>query len=156
MAPLSSDCFRRAEALERLSERIYQRLTHRFVEVPRAAAMFQRLAAEEVQHADRVSLLHDRFLHAPETFCDVADFPQQLQQLIEEGEVLLGMIEDQGATISLDEALSLTVEMERKFFVAHSEVVISDEFPEIKAFFHHLAQGDKEHRALLESIASPA
>ncbi len=137
----------KAERLELLAQQIYEALSQRFGGETRE--VFQRLAAEESQHASRVRLLGARYRQDRRLVTSLAiDTPLLDRLLVEAGEALeavrAGAWDGDAAA-----AMASAAELESRFCQAHAQSLSQGAMPELRSFFEQLASQDKAHARLL-------
>jgi rubrerythrin len=138
----------KAERLELLAERLYTALADRFGGEPKA--LFQRLAAEEAQHAARIRLLAARYRQDRKLVNTVSADISQLDRRLVEAEEALAAVTSGVWDGNPEAALAAAMELERSFCLAHAQALSSEARPELRAFFEQLASQDKAHAALLK------
>lgn len=151
--PASSGAYAKFELalqVEALAERLYKRLATHFGDNPAARAIFERLAGEEQQHAMRIDLLRRKYMQDRARLPEIALDLQQGRQLLEEGAVLMQLLEAADRNLTLKEAARLMVELEQQFAVVHAHAMAEAGDAELHAFFEQLADQDREHAVLLE------
>lgn len=138
----------KAERLELLAQQIYEALAQRYGGETRE--IFQKLAAEESQHASRIRLLSARYRQDRRLVASLAvDTPLLDRLLIEAGEALVAV---QAGAWDGDAraAMASAAELETRFCQAHAQSLAQGALPELRAFFEQLAAQDKAHAALLK------
>ncbi len=148
--------FELALEVEDLAERLYQRMASHFGDNPAARAIFERLAGEEQQHAMRIDLLRKKYMQDPARVPEIALDVEQSRQLLEEGAVLMQLLEAGDNSLTLKEAARMMVELEQRFSVVHAHAMAKSSDADLRAFFEQLAVQDREHAALLERFRSTA
>jgi rubrerythrin len=134
----------KAERLELLAQQIYEALSQRFGGETRET--FQRLAAEESQHASRVRLLGARYRQDRRL---VASLAIDDRLLAEAGEALAAV--RAGAWDGdASAAMASAAELESRFCQAHAQSLSQGAMPELRSFFEQLASQDKAHATLLK------
>ncbi len=141
--------FEKAEQLELLSAEVYRLLAARFRADPAARAMFERLAAEEAQHASRVRLLRFRYQSDAALFDDAELTSAGLDRLVEEARRLVDQVAGGAWGDNLDLVKQELAELETRFGEAHAHVLARGAHPAVREFFETLARQDEEHRRLL-------
>jgi rubrerythrin len=142
----------RAERLERLSSEIYLALASRYR--GEAGGLFERLAAEEAQHANRVRLLASRYRHDSRLVASVPGCLVELDALLAEAELVLRSVLEGAWDGDADAALVRAAELEARFSQAHASSLSRDAHPELLAFFRQLAEQDEAHRLLLRRFGA--
>lgn len=141
--------FEKAERLEVLCADIYRALARQFQDDPPARDLFQRLEAEERQHATRVRLLAARYQHDSKLLEAAAVAAHHLDELLEEARAVLSRIEAGGWGAGLEVVKRELADLEDRFSAAHAQVIASTANPALRAFFEQLARQDRAHRELL-------
>ncbi|MGC4122658.1 MAG: hypothetical protein QM765_50425 [Myxococcales bacterium] len=140
----------KAERVESLSAQIYRLLASVFSEGAIAWNIYQRLAKEEDEHAQRIRLLADRIEarpYLPELRVD----PAGLDALIAEAESLLRTLQEDGAALSAEDGRRFVVALERNFGAVHAHALVAGD-PELETFFAELAFQDQMHLDVLERL----
>jgi rubrerythrin len=136
--------FEKAEQLEIVCAGIYRALAQKFQADPAAHDLFQRLEAEEQQHAARYQ--HDsKLLEA------AAVAAHHLDELLAEARAVLAQVAAGAWGASLEVVKGELADLEERFSAAHAHVIAATANPALKAFFEQLAQQDKAHRELLRA-----
>ncbi|HZY04871.1 MAG TPA: ferritin family protein [Anaeromyxobacteraceae bacterium] len=143
--------FEKAEQLELLCADIYRALARQFQAQPEAHDLFQRLEAEERQHAVRVRLLAARYQHDSKLLEAAAVAAQHLDELLEEARSVLSRVDSGAWGASLEVVKGELAELEERFSAAHAHVIASAANPALRAFFEQLARQDRAHLELLRS-----
>jgi rubrerythrin len=138
----------KAERLELLAERLYQALAGRFG--GEARALFQRLAAEEAQHASRVRLLSARVRQDRKLVATLAADTTMLDRLLLEAAEALAAANAGAWDGDPQAALRAATALEQRFGLAHAQALSAEAHPQLRAFFEQLAAQDKAHEALLK------
>ena len=147
MASTTWQLLERAERVEVLSARIYGALARRFRGAPEVRALFERLEAEEQQHASRVRLLASHHRNEPRLPLD-AD-PAALDVCIADATRALADIEAGRWPTDLAEVRGRLRALEDRLARAHAEVLSKGAPPALRSFFEILAQQDEAHARLL-------
>ncbi len=143
--------FEKAEQLEVLCAGIYRALARQFRSDPEARDLFQRLEAEETQHAVRVRLLAARYQHDSRLLEAAAVAAHHLDELLAEARQVLSRIDSGAWGASLEVVKGELAELEERFSAAHAHVIASAANPALRSFFEQLARQDKAHGELLRS-----
>ena len=143
--------FEKAEQLEAICAGIYRALARQFRDDPGARDLFQRLEAEETQHAARVRLLSARYQHDSRLLEAAAVAAHHLDELLAEARQVLSRIDSGAWGASLAVVKGELAELEERFSAAHAHVIASAANPALRAFFEQLARQDKAHGELLRS-----
>ena len=143
--------FEKAEQLEVVCAEIYRALARQFQDDPRAHALFQRLEAEEQQHAARVRLLSVRYQHDSKLLEAAAVAAHHLDELLAEARAVLSRVASGAWGASLEVVKGELAELEERFSAAHAHVIASAANPALRAFFEQLARQDEAHGELLRS-----
>lgn len=139
----------KAERLELLAEQLYMALSGRFA--GEAKLLFQRLAAEEAQHAARIRLLSARYRHDKRLQAALAADTTLIDRQLEEALEALAAVNAGAWDGDPHAALAAAAELERRFCNTHAQTLSRDAHPELRAFFEQLAAQDKAHLDLLEA-----
>ena len=143
--------FEKAEQLEVLCAHIYRALARQFQHDPGAHDLFQRLEAEERQHAVRVRLLSARYQHDSKLLEAASVAAHHLDELIAEAREVLSRIDSGAWGASVEVVKGELAELEERFSAAHAHVIASSADPALRSFFEQLARQDKAHGELLRS-----
>lgn len=148
--------FELALEVEDLAERLYRRLAVHFTDNPAARAIFERLAGEEQQHAMRIDLLRKKYMQDPARVPEIALDVEESRQLLDEGAVLMQLLEAGDRSLTLKESARMMVELEQRFSIVHAHAMAEAGDADLRAFFEQLAAQDREHAALLERLRATA
>ncbi len=147
--------FRTAERIEQVCAQIYRALANRFRALPAEAALFERLEAEEIQHALRVRSLFSQYRASSQEFRDVRLDQKALGRMLTDAEGFLARI--LGAdVIDLATAHRTMVDLEEQLGATHAQVIAQNANPSIRRFFALLAEQDRAHNALLATHTARA
>ena len=131
---------------ERVGE-IYQQLVNHPYANDELREIWQEMADDEMRHAHRVRLVSDRFEMAGVLVCGLN--LEGVQELFDRaGEILL---DAQEGSLSIDEAIYASVELEDAFLKAHLGFAESGNQPDLQTMFKALAEADREHTVRLKS-----
>ncbi len=131
---------------ERVGE-IYQQLVNHPDANDELREIWQEMADDEMRHAHRIRLVSDRFEIAGVLECGLN--LEGVQELFDRaGEILLDV---QEGSLSLDEAIYASVELEDAFLKAHLGFAESGNQPDLQTMFKALAEADREHTVRLKS-----
>ena len=131
---------------ERVGE-IYQQLVNHPNANDELREIWQEMADDEMRHAHRVRLVSDRFEMAGVLVCGLN--LEGVQELFDRaGEILL---DAQEGSLSIDEAIYASVELEDAFLKAHLGFAESGNQPDLQTMFKALAEADREHTVRLKS-----
>lgn len=142
------ELLQKAERVELLAEEIYKALAGRFG--GEAKALFQRLAAEEAQHAARIRLLAARYRQDRLLVASLVADTALMDRLLQEAEEALGEVRGGAWDGAPEAALHSAGELERHFCQVHAQILSQGGHPELRAFFEQLAMQDSAHLTLLE------
>lgn len=132
---------------ERVGE-IYQQLVNHPDANDELREIWQEMADDEMRHAHRIRLVSDRLEMAGVKECGVTE--QEVRELLDRaGDILLDV---QEGTLSLDEAIYASVELEDAFLKAHLVFAESGSQPDLQTMFKALAEADREHTQRLKSF----
>ena len=131
---------------ERVGE-IYQQLVGHPDANEELREIWQEMADDELRHAHRIRLVNDRFEIAGVVNCNLSR--EGVQELFDRaGEILL---EVQEGSLSIDEAIYASVELEDAFMKTHLGYAESGNQPDLQTMFKALAEADREHTRRLKS-----
>ena len=131
---------------ERVGE-IYQQLVNHPDANQELREIWQEIADDEMRHAHRIRLVNDRFEIAGVMACGLS--AEGVQELMDRaGEILL---DAQEGSLSLDEAIYASVELEDAFLKTHLGFAESGNQPDLQTMFKALAEADREHTERLKS-----
>lgn len=134
------------EVEERVGE-IYQQLVAHPHANEELREIWQEMADDELRHAHRIRLTADRLEMAGMT--DVGITGSEVQSLLDRaGEILVDV---QEGSLSIDEAIYASVELEDEFMKAHLVFADSGGQPDLQMMFKTLAEADREHTERLKS-----
>jgi rubrerythrin len=145
--PSTYQLLEKAERLELLAEQLYQALARRFG--GEAKGLFQRLAAEEAQHAARVRLLTARYRQDKRLVAALAADTTLLDRLLLEAGEAVAAVNAGAWDGDPHAALRAAAELEHRFCQAHAQALSAEAHPDLRAFFEQLAAQDKAHQDLL-------
>jgi rubrerythrin len=132
---------------ERVGE-IYQQLVKHPDANDELRELWQEMADDEMRHAHRVRLVSERLEMAGVKDCGITE--QEVRDLLDRaGEILL---DAQEGSLSLDEAVYASVELEDSFIKAHLSFAESGGQPDLQTMFKSLAESDREHTQRLKSF----
>jgi len=146
--PSTYEIFVAAERVELIWAEIYRALAGRFEGDP-AAELFQRLSAEESQHANRIRLVASHYSHDSQLFRGALIADQGFEGLYTEALEFLGAVRHGDFDENLDEAKHRVADLEERLTEAHAQMLVKGADESIRAFFEELARQDEEHRRLL-------
>jgi rubrerythrin len=130
---------------ERVGE-IYQQLVNHPEANDELREIWQEMADDEMRHAHRIRLVSDRFEMAGVVACGLTR--EGVQELLDRaGEILL---DAQEGSLSVDEAIYASVELEDAFLKTHLGYAESSNQPDLQTMFKALAEADREHTARLK------
>jgi rubrerythrin len=151
-----AEVFDKAERLETVAAEIYAALAERFAEDARAAELFRKLAAEEVQHAARVRMLASQYRRKGSAFRAGPPPLAAIDDLLREGGEWLSRLRSKSFRLTLEETWAKLADLEERFAAAHAEQMSSVADPALRAFFEKLAAQDRAHVALFRrSVTRP-
>jgi rubrerythrin len=140
-----------AEQLELLAAELYRLAAARFSTDAEAKSLFERLHAEEMQHAYRIRTLRSQSSKDSKLARGLALDPVRLGEALRLGEEAKDQIRQ---ALSLAGALAHLLSLEKAFCLAHAETVTAEADPRLQSFFAALARQDTEHCRLLEEAAA--
>ena len=141
--------FEKAEQLELVCAGIYRALAEQFRADAAASDLFQRLEAEERQHAVRVKLLAARYQHDSKLLEAAAVAAHHLDELLAEAQAVLSRVAAGAWGASLEVVKGELADLEDRFSAAHAHVIAQTANPALRTFFEQLARQDKAHLELL-------
>ena len=131
---------------ERVGE-IYQQLVKHPDANDELREIWQEMADDEMRHAHRIRLVSDRFDMAGVIACGLSR--EGVQELLDRaGELLL---DAQEGSLSIDEAIYASVELEDAFLKTHIGFAESGNQPDLQTMFKALAEADRQHTVRLKS-----
>ncbi len=134
---------------ERVGE-IYQQLVNHPDANDELREIWQEMADDEMRHAHRIRLVNERFESSGVIACNLSR--EGVQELYDRaGEILL---DAQEGSLSLDEAIYASVELEDAFLKAHLGYAESGNQPDLQTMFKSLAEADREHTVRLKAFLS--
>ena len=131
---------------ERVGE-IYQQLVNHPDANEELREIWQEMADDEMRHAHRIRLVNVRFEIAGVMACGLSA-EGVLELMDRAGEILL---DAQEGSLSLDEAIYASVELEDAFLKTHLGFAKSGNQPDLQTMFKALAEADREHTMRLKS-----
>jgi len=134
------------EVEERVSE-IYQQLVNHPQANEELREIWQAMADDEIRHAQRVRQVGERFEKAGVITCDLT--LEGAQELMARADAIL--LNVQQGSLSLDEAIYASVELEDAFLATHLGYAASGNQPDLQTMFKTLAEADREHTVRLKS-----
>jgi rubrerythrin len=142
------DLFKRAERVEQLAAEIYATLAAQFRDDAATRALFQRLAAEEEQHAARVRLLAGTYRSEPRLRVNGVEV---LDACVASGEAVLAAIRAGEWGDDVADIKRRLSELEARCAHAHAEILAANGGSALADFFRQLAEQDDAHVELLAS-----
>ena len=131
---------------ERVGE-IYQQLVNHPDANDELREIWQEMADDEMRHAHRIRQVSDRFDMAGVIACGLSR--EGVQELLDRaGELLL---DAQEGSLSIDEAIYASVELEDAFLKTHIGFAESGNQPDLQTMFKALAEADRVHTVRLKS-----
>ena len=131
---------------ERVGE-IYQQLINHPDANEELREIWQEMADDEMRHARRIRLVNDRFEVTGVMLCSL-NREDVLQLFDRAGEILL---DAQESSLSIEEAIYASVELEDAFLKVHLGFAASGNQPDLQTMFKALAEADREHTVRLKS-----
>ncbi|MDT8444960.1 MAG: ferritin family protein [Desulfuromonadales bacterium] len=131
---------------ERVGE-IYRKLVNHPDADDELREIWQQMADDEKRHAQRIRLVRERFEKAGVIACNLT--LDDVQQLLERAAEILQKA--QHGSLSLEEAIYASVELEDAFLAAHLGFAASGNQPDLQTMFKSLAEADREHTERLIS-----
>jgi hypothetical protein len=151
MTKTASTFLRAAERMEAVAQALYTDLSISFSENPDLRWLFQRLAAEEEQHALRIRLLarYQGKFNWPrdilEQFCGGCD------AMIAEMETMRRELGPFPASNETAVVLGRLAALEERFALVHAQDLARYAGPDVHALFASLAVQDAAHRVLIQA-----
>ncbi len=142
------DLFWRAERIETVAAQIYAALAKRFREDEEAQALFTRLEAEELQHANRVRLLASAYRADPKLL-EKVNGAAELEGCVREAEDALEEVQSGGWGPGLDDVKQRLALLEVRLAKAHANLLTLNGNGALREFFEQLARMDDAHVQLL-------
>jgi hypothetical protein len=151
MTKTGSTFLRAAERMETVAQALYTDLSISFSDNPDLRRLFQRLAAEEEQHALRIRLL--------ERYQGKFSWPRDiLEQFCGECDAMIGEMETMRrelgpfpASNDTTVVLGRLAALEERFGLIHAQDLARYAGPEVHALFASLALQDAAHRVLIQA-----
>jgi rubrerythrin len=149
MTKTASRFLHAAERMESAAQALYADLAVAFTEHPHLRQLFQRLAAEEEQHAMRIRLLQRHQGKAPwppeilDRFCGECD------AMVAEMEKIRAELGRSPASSDARATLRRLAELEDRFCSIHAQDLARYAAPEVEKLFATLALQDSAHRDLV-------
>lgn len=140
-----NDCYK----IEFISGNIYRRLASNKFYAPEIRKGFQRLSADEQNHASQIDLL----LQAPDFMkIDVVTrvSGERVEQVLKLAEKI--MVEVEGKDISVEDALKHSIKMEQEFIKIHAHNSLHFNDQRLADFFDNLGRADAAHLNTLKEL----
>lgn len=137
-----------AERIEEIAARIYRALAKRHAGSPEARGLFEKLAAEEDQHALRVRMVRTRYLRDNQSVGDIALDVSAAMDAVRRAEELCDRVAA-APDMTFTEAKRLARQLEEDLSRTHAEMLADSSAPEVRAFLESLARQDLEHARVL-------
>jgi rubrerythrin len=134
------------EVEERVGE-IYQQLVNHPEADAELREIWREMADDEVRHAQRIRLVGERFEAAGVITCSLSG--ESVQALLKRANEIFQ--DARNGKLTLDEAISATVELEDAFLAVHLGFAASGNQPDLQTMFKTLAEADREHTMRLKS-----
>ena len=147
----ATQCMGGAIRIECLAQELYAGLAAAFLHQPYLRELFERLAAEEGQHAMRLRLLERHQGKAPWPQETIDRVSADLDAVAAE---LIAMQESYRALSHAADArpvLRRLAEMEERFGSVHAEQLARSAEPDVQKLFAALAEQDARHRELIQN-----
>jgi len=155
MANTASNCMRAAERMETVARDLYVDLSVAFSEQPHLRLLFQRLAAEEEQHAMRIRLLERHQGRSAWPREAGERFSSDCDAMVAEIEVLRRESRAPSTSGDARTVLRRLSEIEHRFSSIHAQDLARYAGPEVQKLFATLALQDAAHRDLIEATMFP-
>jgi rubrerythrin len=143
-------CLGAATRIESLAQELYTGLATTFQHQPFLRQLFERLAAEEGQHAMRIRLLsgHGGRVAWPQETLD--RIGADLDAVSSEVAMCRGEFRTLAPSADARPVLRRLADMERRFTSIHAEELAKCGDPDVQRLFASLATQDVQHRELIE------
>ena len=151
MTRTSTQCMGGAIRIECLAQELYAGLAVAFLHQPYLRELFERLAAEEGQHAMRIRLLERHQGKAPWAQETIDRVSADLDAMAAELTAMQESFRKLSLAADARPVLRRLAEMEERFGSVHAEQLARSADPEIQKLFTALAEQDARHRELIRS-----
>lgn len=151
MTRTSTQCMGGAIRIECLAQELYAGLAVAFLHQPYLRELFERLAAEEGQHAMRIRLLERHQGKAPWAQETINRVSTDLDAMAAELTAMQESFRKLSLAADARPVLRRLAEMEERFGSVHAEHLARSADPEIQKLFTALAEQDARHRELIRS-----
>ncbi|MDH3999050.1 MAG: hypothetical protein OET90_09465 [Desulfuromonadales bacterium] len=126
---------------------IYHELSQHPTASKELKSIWREMAEEEIKHAHRIQLVAARLQAAGITDLGL-DATQTLSLFDRAGELLL---EAQQQSLSIEQAIYATVELEDAFMQVHLSYGSAGKQPDVQTMFRALAEEDRQHTARIKA-----
>ena len=150
MTRTASQCLGSAIRIECLAQDLYTGLAGTFLHQPWLRELFERLAAEEAQHAMRIRLLDRHQGKSPWSQEMVDRVSADLDAMATEIAAMGASFRSLPPGADARPVLRRLAEMELRFGSVHAEELARSAEPEIRRLFTVLAGQDARHRQFIE------
>jgi rubrerythrin len=151
MTRTATQCLGAAVRIECLAQELYAGLAVTFGQQPYLRELFERLAAEEGQHAMRIRLLDRHHVKAPWPQEMLDRVSADLDGMAEEISALQRSFRTLPSGADARPVLRRLAEMEVRFGSVHAEELARSADPVVQELFDGLAQQDARHRTFIEN-----
>ena len=150
----NEECFETAIRIETLFRDVYAGLAESYADCPLLSDMFNRLAEEEEQHAQRILLLSRHRADARWSEDAMARIARDLDSVSTALMLLATEFREATARPDASDVLQRVIDLEHRCGSIHAESLARCLDPEVQGFFYALSRQDEHHRDLLESALS--
>jgi rubrerythrin len=136
------------EEIERSIEAMYLSFSQAFSSDIESAALFREMAEDENEHLAIVQYQRRIILKNKQSFIDVEIDLGEIAEVIEKAKNGAKMSKD----LSLDEALKISIDVERSSAEHHYKTIMSKANPAFSEMVNHLGSADEMHKGRLEKF----
>ena len=147
----NEECFQTAIRIETLFRDVYVDLAQRYADCPLLRDMFNRLAEEEEQHAQRILLLSRHRADAQWSEDAMARIARDLDSVSTALMLMATEFRSAAERPDASDVLQRVIDLEHRCGSVHAESLARCLDPEVQGFFFALARQDERHLELLES-----
>lgn len=151
MTRTAAQCLGSAIRIESLAQELYAGLAASFFHQPYLRGLFERLAAEEAQHAMRIRLLERHQGRTPWPQEMVERVSADLDAVAVELAAMKASFRGLASGADARPVLRRLAEMEVRFGSIHAEELARSAEPEIQKLFGTLAEQDARHHELIRN-----
>ncbi|MGA8893447.1 MAG: ferritin family protein [Anaeromyxobacteraceae bacterium] len=150
----NEECFQTAIRIETLFRDVYASLAEAYADSPPLRDMFNRLAEEEEQHAQRILILSRHRADAQWSDDALARIARDLDSVSTALMLVATDFRSADGRPDAADVLQRVIDLEHRCGSLHAESLARCLDPEVQGFFHALSRQDEHHRELLESALS--